>query len=61
MINSLLAIPVRITEFAKEHTFWFIIIVTLILSCFFPIPYLHDFMIEIIEFIKSLELISFEK
>jgi len=48
---SLLAIPARISYFIEKHPFWSFLIFILILSYFAPVPYLHDFVRGITEFI----------
>lgn len=61
IILTFVVIIAKITNFIEEHPFCSILIFILILRYFFPIPYLPDFVGWIIEFIKSLELISFGK
>lgn len=61
MINSILAIPVKFNKFIKEHPIYSVIIFTLILGYFAKIPYLYDFISGIIEYVKSLEIITFGK
>ena len=42
-LSSILAIPLRLTNFIDEHLWWSLLIGMLILSYFVQIPYLHDF------------------
>jgi len=61
IIMTFAGIMVRFSQFIEEHFFYSIIIFILIISYFVPIPYLSDFVMGVVEFIKSLELISFSK
>lgn len=57
-IMNILAIPARLVAFVEDHPIYSLIIFILIFSYFVPIPYLHDFVKWVVEFIKSLDLIS---